>query len=97
MAGRASYPSDLWSLGLTALHLATGAVPWSELRDAYGHRLSDTQLMYHINQMSNAHPMPSGLPPWLLQVIQGCLNFDPVTRPNAVGILDFLNHDSQTI
>eukprot|EP01079_Euglenida_sp_SAG-EU17-18_P003497 gene3497-biopygen3515 len=90
MAGRASYPSDLWSLGLTALHLATGQVPWRHLRDGNGNPLNDTQLMFHIAQESNAHLLPPDLHPWLAKLVQECLRYKPVDRPTSQTSLEYL-------
>ena len=95
MAGRASFPSDLWSLGLTALHLSTGEVPWSHLRDGNGLPMKDAQLMFHISKPYNAHPLPSDLPTWLSQTLHSCLCYDPLQRPTCQGLLQFFNDVSQ--
>ena len=90
MAGRASYPSDLWSLGLTALHLATGKVPWSHVRDGNGNAMNEGQLLFYIAQPCNAHPLPSNLPHWVMRVLQGCLAYQPEEKPTCQGLLEFL-------
>ena len=91
MAGRASFPSDLWSLGLTALHLATGKVPWSHVRDDMGNVMNEGQLLFHIAQRCNSHPLPGDLPDWLRRALQGCMAYQPEERPTCQGLLDFLS------
>ena len=95
MAGRASFPSDLWSLGLTALHLATGQVPWGHVRDDMGNAMNEGQLMFHISQRSNAHPLPNCLPAWLLRTLQGCLAYNPEDRATCQGLSEFLSSPQQ--
>ena len=90
MAGRSSYPSDMWSLGLTALHLATGDVPWSHVRDGNGNAMNEGQLLFYIAQPCNAHPLPRDLPHWLMRALQGCLAYQPEERPTCQGLLEFL-------
>ena len=86
MRGRASFPSDLWSLGLTALHLATGETPWSHLRNGDGDRLNDTQLMFHISQAGNAHPVPGSLPLWAVRARwSGGVREQPVAISSVLG------------
>ena len=95
MAGRASFPSDLWSFGLTALHMATGKVPWGHVRDEMGNVMNEGQLMFHIAQRCNAHPLPDNLPGWLLRVLQGCLAYQAEDRPTCQSLVKFLTAPEQ--
>lgn len=82
MAGRASFPSDVWSLGMTVLHMHTGQPPWDFLNHP-GEHLQQPQLMYHVGQPGNNHPVPETVPGFLRGLLQACINRDPRARPSA--------------
>ena len=56
LAGRGSYPGDIWSLGMTLMHMATGVCPWQHLDYL---QFNNVQLIFHIAQRSNPHPLPA--------------------------------------
>ena len=86
--GRGSFPSDVYSIGLTALHLATNAAPWSHLKAT-----SNVWLSIYISK--HTHPLPASLPGWLVHIISACIARDPVTRPDPMGLLKALKHVSK--
>lgn len=90
MKGKGSFPSDVWSVGLMALHLATGVVPWSHLSADMGQQANDTQLMFHISKEANAHPVPEQLDCGLATFVKNCLCYDPKARWTCTDILQYL-------
>ena len=80
LAGRSSLPSDMWSLGMTVLHCATGVKPWDHVKTEDGVAPQEPQLIWHVCQPENQHPLPVDLAQWLSGLIRGCLARDPAQR-----------------
>ena len=70
----------MWSLGMTVLHCATGHKPWSHVKTAYGHDAPEPQLVLHISDPDNKHPITDELAPWLSNLIRCCIARDPSQR-----------------
>eukprot|EP01079_Euglenida_sp_SAG-EU17-18_P012929 gene12929-biopygen5593 len=87
MAGKALLASDMWSLGMTIMHMATGEEPWSHLADR---DWNQTELLFHIAQDSTCHPPPAGVPTLLQDTLGSLLQRIPEDRPTA---LDLQNSD----
>ena len=62
---------------MSALHLATNCVPWSDAK-WNGQPMSQTQLGFYI--LSHSHTIPSYLPAWLAHVVSQCISREPGGR-----------------
>lgn len=89
LKGKASFPSDIYSVSMTALHMATGKKPWDHLQCPGGYQFNDAQLVFHIGQPGNVHPIPEGLPDWLSDLISQCLQ-PASTRPSCEAVIRIL-------
>jgi serine/threonine protein kinase len=92
LVGRSSFPSDMWSLGMTVLHCVTGVRPWSHVKTPQGHAPLEPQLIWHICQPENEHLLPADLEPWLSGLIRGCLIRDPTQRLTCDKFIGNLPH-----
>eukprot|EP01012_Entosiphon_sulcatum_P041051 TRINITY_DN5481_c0_g1_i1.p1 TRINITY_DN5481_c0_g1~~TRINITY_DN5481_c0_g1_i1.p1 ORF type:complete len:1227 (+),score=123.95 TRINITY_DN5481_c0_g1_i1:64-3744(+) len=79
VTGKAGLPSDVWSLGITALEMATGHNPWAGVAHP----------MYCLFQLfkGQAPEIPKWLFPTLQDFIRRCLQPDPGTRPTMTQLL----------
>lgn len=70
--------ADIWGLGTTLFHAATGERPWRKGDERYP-------------QLLQAAPeLPPEVPPKLADLIQACMAFDPGERPTAREVADAL-------
>ena len=79
-----SYDSDVWSLGITLLELATGAFPYPPERD--GRRLSFWDLLDAIVESPPPTP-PSHFAPQFHSFIGACLQKEPARRASSSQLL----------
>lgn len=75
--GRVGLEADLWSLGCTLFHFATGCVPYAECDSPWQvlKKMSDKQL-FDITPLRSAK-----LDPQAIAIIESCLDFDVTKRP----------------
>ncbi|KAH9853098.1 kinase [Lenzites betulinus] len=75
---------DIWSLGCVVLECATGRKPWSNLDNEWA-------IMFHIGVATQHPPLPEPgqLGDMGIDFIRQCLTIDPVSRPNAI---ELMNH-----
>jgi len=87
-----SYASDIWSLGLTCLHLTTGKFPISE-KGSRGY--------WAVVAVAQGNLTPDAPPPSFSELfcdfITECLRVDPLERPSALELLahPFLHQNKQ--
>eukprot|EP01079_Euglenida_sp_SAG-EU17-18_P004572 gene4572-4788_t len=93
MSGQGSFPCDIWSFGLTALHLATGSPPWNHLHEQSGYNLNDLQIVFQVTQ-GLRHPIPEQLPAWIRFMVENCLELDPKLRWNSNQLFEYLQQDA---
>ena len=72
---------DIWALGVTIYHMATGNVPWYGLDASTALR----EMEYGIRSI------PSNVPDILKKVIKLCTQPDPQARPTASALLNLMN------
>eukprot|EP01012_Entosiphon_sulcatum_P067171 TRINITY_DN96731_c0_g1_i1.p1 TRINITY_DN96731_c0_g1~~TRINITY_DN96731_c0_g1_i1.p1 ORF type:complete len:402 (+),score=64.65 TRINITY_DN96731_c0_g1_i1:39-1208(+) len=91
IASHATFASDIWSLGMTVQHLASGRQPWSELD-----LTSVVPLMFHIAKITEAPKVPADLDTDLRDLILQCLQIDYTQRPTCEQLLhhQFLQEDN---
>lgn len=77
--GPISFETDSWGLGCSILEMLTGVQPW------FG---KSTEEIYHsvVDNQEKPH-IPSGLPPAVLSVINGCFEYDSRNRPLMTDIV----------
>eukprot|EP01063_Lacrimia_lanifica_P028396 TRINITY_DN4141_c0_g3_i2.p1 TRINITY_DN4141_c0_g3~~TRINITY_DN4141_c0_g3_i2.p1 ORF type:complete len:620 (+),score=160.33 TRINITY_DN4141_c0_g3_i2:99-1958(+) len=84
--GRASFASDIWSIGATIVQLASGELPWSE------RGLSGPALMLYIANGAGDdghHPaIPASLSDQARQHVRRCFAADPSHRHTCATLLD---------
>eukprot|EP01065_Artemidia_motanka_P044046 TRINITY_DN6211_c0_g1_i1.p1 TRINITY_DN6211_c0_g1~~TRINITY_DN6211_c0_g1_i1.p1 ORF type:complete len:543 (+),score=166.99 TRINITY_DN6211_c0_g1_i1:57-1685(+) len=68
--------ADVWSLGISALELLTGAPPLSNIRDPYA-------VMFQIASSSDPPEVPDFLKPLTQRFVRSCLVVDPRHRPTS--------------
>lgn len=85
-AGKYSYPSDVWSLGMSLFYLATGALPYDTSKGYWGivKAIRDDP----VPSLPSLHPS-TGHPfsPHLRSFIESCMHKDPKARSTASELL----------
>eukprot|EP01138_Halocafeteria_seosinensis_P007828 gb/GECG01007998.1/.p1 GENE.gb/GECG01007998.1/~~gb/GECG01007998.1/.p1 ORF type:complete len:468 (+),score=58.44 gb/GECG01007998.1/:1-1404(+) len=76
---RLSFPADIWSVGCTALELATGIAPW---KDEFNNDM--VSLMKCLREQHRIPQVPDELDPDLADFIYQCLHCDPTQRYTAL-------------
>lgn len=69
--------ADIWSLGITAIEMATGKPPWAH----------PAQAVYKICMTDETPPLPDGLSTEAQHFLRQCLIRDPEARPSAAEML----------
>lgn len=84
---RAKPPCDVYSFGIMAWELLTGAAPFSSpaIYDVLAGR-----------SLPEATPLPAGLDPRVRRAIEQCLRGEPSARPTARALADLLGASSNT-
>ena len=72
--------ADIWSVGCTAVEMATAKPPWSEY-------VTQVSALFHIASAKGPPPLPAGLSPEALDFMLLCFNRVPKDRPNATRLL----------
>ncbi|KAK9820835.1 hypothetical protein WJX81_001306 [Elliptochloris bilobata] len=75
-----SFPSDIWSLGLTLLECATGRYP-------YDASAGPLQLMIQVVEEAVPLPAPGACSEDVRDFVRQCMRKDPLQRPSAEGLL----------
>eukprot|EP01063_Lacrimia_lanifica_P021282 TRINITY_DN2857_c0_g1_i1.p2 TRINITY_DN2857_c0_g1~~TRINITY_DN2857_c0_g1_i1.p2 ORF type:complete len:461 (+),score=104.17 TRINITY_DN2857_c0_g1_i1:1489-2871(+) len=96
LRGVVSYATDIWSIGATVVHLASGRVPWGELG------LDGIPLMAAIlsGEGKEGHqPQITHLSPQGEALVRRCFAASPSARPTCDALLcdDFLKNLSQSL
>lgn len=73
--------ADVWGLGTTLMFAAAGSSPFGPLRDEHDQRRKLTR-----EDVDHVH-IPGHLPAHLVQIIRGCLEWDPRARPTPYDIV----------
>jgi serine/threonine protein kinase len=84
-ANKAAPASDIWSVACSALHMASGRLPWCENEDMHVftllYKIGSAQPPFH-------HPeIPAHLSGEFRALLQQCLAFAPDQRPSAAEII----------
>jgi hypothetical protein len=81
--GQIGLSSDIWSLGCTLFHLATGIAPWTHYDNLYSiMTAASREQLFDLSPLDSCKVEPRGL-----DLIRACLKFNPTERPLAVSIL----------
>ncbi|PJF19598.1 hypothetical protein PSACC_00594 [Paramicrosporidium saccamoebae] len=84
LVGGAALPhSDLWSVGCTLFHLATGIPPWADCRTSWQVMLKASQKQCF--DLTPLHQCP--LPQEAKDIILACLEVEPASRPYVPELL----------
>ena len=77
--GPISFETDSWGFGCSIMEMLTGVEPWSG---------KSAEEIYHSVVIKQERPhIPSGLPPAVENVINGCFEYDLQNRPLMTDIL----------
>eukprot|EP00760_Papus_ankaliazontas_P013840 PhM_4_TR15909/c0_g1_i1/m.57855 len=84
--GEAVFASDIWSFGVTACQLATGALPWED--NEVARHLRGIQFAVHLGRDDSMRPtIPSAVPAVFAECLSLCFQRDPKARPTAEQLL----------
>jgi serine/threonine protein kinase len=88
MEGDTGYYSDVWAIGVTALFLSTGSLPYE-----FSAGMTSAQLMFAI-VVDGARPIiRAGVTPRLRGLVELCIYEKAEDRPSVAQILDLLEQD----
>lgn len=77
--GPLSFETDAWGFGCCIVEMLTGVQPWFGMSN---------EEIYHAVVVNQEKPrLPSGLPPVVENVINGCFEYDLRNRPSIADIL----------
>ena len=76
----AGLAADIWSFACTVVEMATGAPPWSHIRDP-------TAVMFHVASANEMPAIPESLSPIGKEFLRLCFQRDPNKRPTAAELL----------
>ncbi|GAB4854591.1 hypothetical protein Ancab_023173 [Ancistrocladus abbreviatus] len=79
LRGPISFETDSWGFGCSILEMLTGVHPWT------GRTIP--QIYHSVVVTQEKPPIPSGLPPEIVNVLSGCFEYDFRNRPRMADIL----------
>ena len=80
--GRPGAKADLWAFGGVMLAMLTGKPPWAGMRQ--------NQVITQVVVKRKAPPIPAGLPPLVVALLERCFAHEPAQRIGAAEALDLL-------
>ncbi|KAG9409052.1 hypothetical protein AC1031_019312 [Aphanomyces cochlioides] len=84
LGGHYTERADIYSFGVLLNELDLADLPYSNVGDAKGAAISHTRLGVLVAQGKVAPQFSRDCPPWVVQMGQECLRFDPSQRPTAM-------------
>lgn len=81
--------ADVWGLGATLFHAATGGLPFP--RPDYRSEVHKQDLGRRFPQLDSGHqPFPKGIPGPVREAVSGCLSPDPSERPEVTEVVTLI-------
>ncbi|RHY32851.1 hypothetical protein DYB32_002158 [Aphanomyces invadans] len=78
--------ADIYSLGMVISELTTHHIPYVDLTNGRGKALVDTAIMSMVIHQEIRPTIGPSCPPWVAELAQRCLAYDPAERPTALQI-----------
>ncbi|KAG2342565.1 kinase-like protein [Suillus weaverae] len=85
--GRPTFDSDIYSFGGVMFLIVSGTIPWRERKNSF-------HIMCELSQRATP-ARPDNIPDDHWNLIQKCWSWDPVGRPKATEVLQYINQFAQ--